>query len=237
MFEDALVESVGRVRTSSRYWMIATSSLQAIVMAAVILIPLLYPEALPRSAVMAKLTVPVPPRAAAPRPVQTVKAIHAAAASNPLVVPTTPAKITIVKDDAPPQMENTVAMGPTSPSGPVGVPFALSVASTPLPFVKVAAKPGRQSVSSGVMAGKILTKTVPSYPAIARAAHVSGAVVLHASISKTGAIEGLTVVSGPEMLRAAAVEAVKSWRYMPYLLNGEATEVETTVTVNFNLGG
>ena len=237
MFEDALVDSVGRVRTSSRYWMIATSSLQVIIMAVVILIPLLYPEALPRSVAMAKLTVPVPPRASEPRPVQAVQAIHAAAASNPLVVPTSPRTITMVKDDAPPQMQHTVAMGPTSPNGPAGVPFALSVASTPLPLVKVAVKPGRQSVSSGVMAGKILTKTVPSYPAIARAAHVSGAVVLHASISKTGAIKGLTVVSGPEMLRAAAVEAVKSWRYMPYLLNGEATEVETTVTVNFNLGG
>jgi len=134
MFEDALVESVGRVRTSSRYWMIATSSLQTIVMAVVILIPLLYPEALPRSAVMAKLTVPVPPRAAAPRPVQTVKAIHSVAASNPLVVPTSPRTIMMVKDDAPPQMESTVAMGTTSPSGPTGVPFALSVASTPLPL-------------------------------------------------------------------------------------------------------
>lgn len=237
MFEEALVESAGRVRTSSRYWMVATFSFQAIVMAIVILFPLLYPEALPRSVVMAKLTVPVPPRAAVPKVAQVVKAVHAVAASNPFVVPTTPTKITMVKDDAPPPMENTVAMNPTLSSGPVGVPLALSIAATPLPIVKAAVKPGRQSVSSGVMAGQILTKTVPSYPAIARAAHVSGVVVLHASISKAGTIEGLTIVSGPEMLRAAAVEAVRSWRYRPYLLNGEPTEVETTVTVNFSLGG
>jgi periplasmic protein TonB len=236
MFEDALVESAGRVRTKSRYWMIATFSFQAIVMAIVILIPLLYPEALPRSVVMAKLTVPVPPRAAVPRQVQVVRAVHAAA-SNPLIVPTTPTKITMVKDDAPPQMPNSVPMGEAKSDGPVGVPLALSVAATPLPMVKVAVKPARQNVSSGVMAGQILTKTMPSYPAIARAAHVYGTVVLHASISKAGTIEGLAVISGPEMLRAAAVEAVKSWRYRPYLLNGEPTEVETTVTVNFSLGG
>jgi len=237
MFEDALVESAGRVRTSSRYWVVATFSFQVMVMAIVILIPLLYPEALPRSVVLAKLTVPLPPHAAVPRPVQVVKAVHTAVASNPYIVPATPTKITMVKDDAPPQMPDTVGMGPASPSGPVGLPPALSLAATPLPMVKVAVKPTRQSVSSGVMVGFLLNKTVPSYPAIARAAHVSGAVVLHASISKAGTIEGLTVVSGPEMLRAAAVEAVKSWRYRPYLLSGEPTEVETTVTVNFTLGG
>ena len=86
------------------------------------------------------------------------------------------------------------------------------------------------------MAGSIIEKTTPSYPAIAKAAHVSGAVVLHAIIGKNGAIQNLTVISGPEMLRASAVEAVQHWRYKPYLLNGEPTEVDTTVTVNFNFG-
>jgi protein TonB len=61
--------------------------------------------------------------------------------------------------------------------------------------------------------------------------------VLHATISKTGTIEGLTVVSGPPMLQAAALSAVKTWRYKPYLLNGEPVEVETTVNVVFNMGG
>ena len=63
------------------------------------------------------------------------------------------------------------------------------------------------------------------------------AVVLHAIISKTGTIESLQVVSGPEMLRASALEAVRQWRYKPYLLNGEPTEVDTAITVNFSFGG
>jgi protein TonB len=87
------------------------------------------------------------------------------------------------------------------------------------------------------MAGQIVSKTAPVYPAIARAAHVSGVVVLHAVISKTGAIESLSVVSGPEMLRASAVAAVQAWKYKPYLLNGDPTEVETTITVNFSFAG
>ncbi len=96
---------------------------------------------------------------------------------------------------------------------------------------------GPTRVSAGVVAGLILSKTTPVYPPIAKAAHVSGTVVLHALISKTGTIDNLTVVSGPEMLRAAALDAVRQWRYKPYLLNGEPTEVDTTVTVNFNFGG
>jgi len=62
-------------------------------------------------------------------------------------------------------------------------------------------------------------------------------VVLQAVISKTGTIEKLTVVSGPQMLQSAALQAVQNWRYKPYLLNGEPTEVDTQITVNFNFGG
>jgi len=62
---------------------------------------------------------------------------------------------------------------------------------------------------------------------------VSGTVVLRAMISKTGMIENLTVQSGPVMLRQAALDGVRNWRYRPFLLNGEATDVDTTITVNF----
>ncbi len=96
---------------------------------------------------------------------------------------------------------------------------------------------GPTRVSSGVMQSLKLSGSNPEYPPIARAAHVSGAVVLHAIISKNGTITDLTVISGPEMLRKAATEAAKDWRYKPYLLNGEPTEVDTEITINFNFGG
>jgi protein TonB len=66
---------------------------------------------------------------------------------------------------------------------------------------------------------------------------VQGTVELRAIISKTGTIENLAVLSGHAMLVGAAVEAVKHWRYRPYMLNGEPIEVETEITVNFTLGG
>jgi protein TonB len=104
------------------------------------------------------------------------------------------------------------------------------------PRVKVAA-PTKMSISAGVAGGLLIQKTAPVYPQIAREARVSGTVVIQATISKTGAIEKLHAVSGPTMLRQPAMDAVKTWHYKPYMLDGEPVDVETTVSVNFTLGG
>jgi protein TonB len=87
------------------------------------------------------------------------------------------------------------------------------------------------------MQGRLLTPMHPVYPAIAKAAHVEGAVVVEAVISRMGTIESLHVVSGPAMLQNAALDAIREARYQPYRLNGEPTEVQTTITVNFRIGG
>jgi TonB family protein len=85
------------------------------------------------------------------------------------------------------------------------------------------------------MAGQILNKVQPIYPADARASHISGSVVLHAIIGKDGHVAKLEAISGPEELRGAAMDAVNQWTYKPYLLNGEPTEVDTTIVINFNI--
>jgi TonB family protein len=91
-------------------------------------------------------------------------------------------------------------------------------------------------VSPGTMAGAILTKVDPVYPEMAKAAHVSGTVVLRATISKQGRVENVEWVSGPPMLISSSVDAVKQWTYSPYLLNGEPVEVATTINVNYTFG-
>lgn len=106
----------------------------------------------------------------------------------------------------------------------------------PKPVVKAEA-PKKIAISSGVATGLLLQKVQPVYPAIAKAARVSGTVVLQATISKSGTIENLRVVSGPAMLQQAAMDAVRNWRYKPYLLNGDPVEVDTQVNVIFSLGG
>ena len=90
-------------------------------------------------------------------------------------------------------------------------------------------------VSSGVMAGLILHKVDPVYPEDAKATGVSGAVVMAAMIDDLGKIAKLTVVSGPEKLRDAALDAVNQWTYKPFLLNGKPVFVQTQITVNFTI--
>ena len=100
-----------------------------------------------------------------------------------------------------------------------------------------AAAPKKVNISAGVAVGMLIQRTQPVYPPIAKAARVSGTVVLQATISKAGTIQNLRVVSGPAMLQQSALDAVKTWRYRPYLLNNEPVEVETTINVIFSLGG
>ena len=94
---------------------------------------------------------------------------------------------------------------------------------------------GPARISGGVMAGQVVSKVAPVYPPDAKAAGVQGAVVLRAVISTAGEVENLQVISGPKELLGSAIDAVRQWTYKPYLLNGEPTEVETTITVNYQL--
>lgn len=95
--------------------------------------------------------------------------------------------------------------------------------------------PQRIRVSAPVAGGMLIRKVNPVYPPLARQARVSGTVVLKAIIGKDGSIENLTLVSGHPLLAPAAIEAVKQWKYRPFLLNGRPLQVETEVTVNFAL--
>lgn len=85
--------------------------------------------------------------------------------------------------------------------------------------------------------GDLIRKVQPTYPPLARSARIQGTVVLQAVISKEGAIENLKVVTGHPMLAPAAIEAVRQWRYRPYVLNNDPVEVETQITVKFSLAG
>ncbi len=110
-----------------------------------------------------------------------------------------------------------------------GIPIVITIPAHPIPV--------KPLLVSHLAEANLLHKVQPVYPLLARQARVQGAVELRAIIGKTGAIENLAVVRGHPMLATAAVEAVKQWRYRPYLLNGEPIEVETDITVNFFLSG
>lgn len=118
---------------------------------------------------------------------------------------------------------------------------ALSVAGTspkPPPIGGPASGGGGAagSCSGDVIGGQMLEKPAPTYPAAAISAHVTGIVTVRAFIAKDGTVKSATVVSGPELLRGAAVDAVKAWKYRPFMECGQPVEAETTVSLNFNLG-
>jgi protein TonB len=240
MFETSIVESSGALKTNSGRFVWMTAAFNTAVVGAMILVPLLYPEALPRTLMTSVVMAPPPPpHAASVQPVRPQRPVQAVAAQDIYTAPTRiPNTIARVTDDPPPVIGSSIGVpvAGAMDGGGNGIPAALGTGALPLVTV-VKPKPSTPvAISSGVIAGNKLSGNDPVYPAIAKAARVSGAVVLHAIISKTGEMQRLTVVSGPEMLRSSAVAAVQTWRYRPYLLNGEATDVETTITVNFSFG-
>jgi protein TonB len=121
------------------------------------------------------------------------------------------------------------------PSGaPNGLPLAILGGTRPV--LPIAPAPTLRTFrNSNLLVGRLVNRVRPDYPYPAKTAHVQGAVVLAAIISKAGTIEDLRVLSGHPMLVAAAIKAVSQWRYRPYILNGEPVEVETQITVNFTL--
>jgi protein TonB len=126
---------------------------------------------------------------------------------------------------------------PNAPALPSGSPRGIdigfvSVTPTVLPPPPAPSRPIR---TSAVMEGNLIRRVEPQYPAIAKQIHLQGAVVLNAIISRDGNIERIEVASGPALLALAAREAVRQWKYRPYLLNGEPVEVQTQITVNFTL--
>ena len=106
-----------------------------------------------------------------------------------------------------------------------------------LPAALPPAAPAKLLRLSHISEGSLLHKVQPAYPALARSARIQGVVVLQAVISKQGTIENLVVLAGHPMLVPAAINAVRQWRYQPYILNAEPVEVETQITVNFSLAG
>jgi protein TonB len=240
MFENSLVESrVHQFSSSERWTTLVSISLQFAVAAIVIALPSLHPEALPFHSDAPKMLLPAPPKP----PVPVVHTERASATSTNTVAPSSVRSISLQRfspssgfltNDKPLLASIGMDMGaPNSFSGIAGV----GDGHEPSVTIAQPRATGRPTVSGGVSQGMLIAPIRPVYPAIAKAAHVEGTVVVDAIISSTGTIEGLHVLSGPAMLQSAAIDAIRAARYRPYRLNGAPTEVQTTITVNFRLGG
>jgi protein TonB len=243
MFEDSLIESGGKLSTKRGMTTTVSFLLQMCLIGILVLLPLIFTEALPKAQLMTFLVAPPPPPPPPPPPAQQivkVVKIQSEIINGQLRTPTKiPEKIQMIKEEeAPPMMASGGVMGGVPggvPGGQMGgVIGGIINSAAAVPRV---ATPQRVRVSQGVSQGLIIRKVQPNYPPLARSARIQGNVLLAAVISKDGSIEGLHVISGHPMLVPAALDAVKQWKYKPYLLNGDAVEVETQITVIFSLSG
>ena len=91
-------------------------------------------------------------------------------------------------------------------------------------------------VAAGAIAGSVVFRVNPIYPPDAKANRIQGAVVIEVIIGKDGAIQNINSVTGPEILQQSALDAIRQWIYKPYVLNGQPVEVQSTITINYNLG-
>ena len=246
MFEDSLIESGNRLKTKRGTTTAISFVLQALLVGVLVLIPLIFTEALPKTQLMTFLVAPPPPPPPPPppaaAPVRVVRQVQSDLVNGQLRTPTKiPQKVHMIKEDEapPPEMATGGVVGGVPggvPGGQMGGVIGGIISSTPVAVPKVAT-PQRVRVSLGVSQGLLVKKVQPAYPPLARQARIQGTVLLQAEISKDGTIENLRLISGHPMLAPAAIEAVKQWRYKPYMLNGEPVAVETQVQVNFTLSG
>jgi protein TonB len=238
MFEDSTFESTGRIRTRSRRWMFAALVFNGSILLTLILIPLIYPNALPSHMMPSLLVAPEVPKPQTPTHAEHLR--PAAADHSPDArIPEFSAPRIIPRSMPIPDIGDQPFVGPdiaieTQPGIPGGDGKGIFNSGHPTVVVHAPA-PSVVHLPSKFVEGTLFYKTLPQYPVIAKATGQQGTVVLQAMISKSGTIENLQVVSGPPMLRQAAIDAVKTWRYRPYLLNQQPVEVETTVNVIFKL--
>jgi protein TonB len=247
MFEDSLFSSgisLDKQRSARRIrrFALASIALQLLILAAFLAVPLVFPESLPLLSVAPKpasLLLKRPSPRVEPKRLPT----SPAAASMPAPSPT-PQRINVhggsVFVHGSPTVE--ASSGPVIPAGNVfgagsgPIPGIGSSSAAPTVVTVTPKRTEPLAISSGVTQGMLLAPITPTYPPIARAAKVQGTVVLTAVIDKQGHITGLRVLSGPPMLQNAALDAVSLARYRPFLLNGQPTDITTTIQVNFRLG-
>lgn len=240
MFADSLLENHWANHGRRGWTTLASFALQALGIAILLTLPLIYTEGLPKLHLVS-MSAPLPPPGPPPATQQHSGARPAESnIFHGIVVapPTIPVGVKPIIDDSAPTEACTICVpegiGPISNSNPVPGALGMTAAFVPPPPPKPVARPPR---ISHMMEGNLIYKVQPVYPPLARAARIQGAVHLRAIISRNGIIENLQAIDGHPMLIQAAIDAVRQWRYRPYILNDEPVEVETQVTVNFSLSG
>jgi protein TonB len=246
MFADGVLD-FGQQKKRQSFATVTSFILNCLAIGVMLIMPLAFPEGLPKAQLLTFLVAPPPPPPPPPPAAEVQRVVRQVQTdmlnTGQLRTPSRiPRRVQMIREeDAPPPMPSVGGVVGGVPGGIPGgqlggviggIVSATSNAAIPK-FVPVT--PQRVRISQGVTRGLLIQKVEPQYPPLARAARVQGDVVLSAVIDTNGQITNLQLVSGHPMLVPAAIAAVKQWRYKPYLLNGQPVEVETTITVIFSL--
>ena len=243
MFRDSLLEECTDRGTRRRWTTLSSFAIQIAAACLCVILPLLYPEALPLMHASSALLMP-PPSGGPPSPPDHMVA-HTATA--PVVRQDDPQKI-----HAPGRIPNHIdttadvssQIAAACTTCIVGAPPGIGASSvSPVmrdilgatPHAVVRPPVSSIRVSPGVQQGLLISRVEPKYSEIARTTRTQGDVILAATIGRDGRIENLHVISGHPLLVSLALDAVKQWRYRPYMLGTEPVEVETQITVRFRL--
>lgn len=250
MFEQSLL--VDKNKTQATSSLLISLMVQVGLVCVLVVIPLIYFEALPMAQLSGSLVAPPPPPPPppppAPAPVKVVKVAPRQMDANRLMAPKQiPKEIAMIKeDDLPPVASAGVTGGvpggvPGGVGGGVlggvlgGIPNAAPPPPPPPKKEEKPKTPERIRVGGNVQSAKLVRQPKPVYPPLAKQARIQGTVKFTAVIGKDGTIQNLQLVSGHPLLVQSAQEAVKQWVYQPTLLNGDAVEVITQIDVNFTL--
>ena len=243
MFDAIDVSQRGR-----KPWTMGVSLIgQAVLVGLAIVLPLVTTEALPHTGLATMWLPPTPPPARrAPPTAQPIRRPAHVSNLNAAMAPARiPERVATIDEPAPPADRDNYGGVPGGTGDPLqrgstmigGMGLQLAPPPPPPAAPKPAAPASVPRIRVGGMLqnGKLISAPQPVYPAIARAARISGTVRLQAVIARDGAIMDLRLVSGHPLLVAAAMAAVRQWVFRPTLLNSEPVEVATDITVNFTL--
>jgi protein TonB len=238
LFHDSLVISGAKLRPLSPWAAVGSVALLSLLLLALVVIPLFHTDTLPKRETLTMLYVPP---AGAPSNVTRLTVPTSTLRNTPTKM-STPSPVHTTQDAPSPAVVTTGGLVGGVPGGVVGgIPggvlsdllrsngAAPVLASTPAPAPKRIRVPARTAEAN------LVYDVAPKYPPEAGRARIEGTVVLLAVIGKDGIVQDVRVQSGLSVLAQAAMEAVKQWRYRPYFLNGEPVEVDSQITINFNL--
>ncbi len=243
MFEEMVISSPNPKKTNKPWTVLVSMAFQCLFLLILILIPLIYTEALPKAMMATMLTAPPPPPPPPPPPaiaqvVHVKPQAHLMDAGKLIQPRVIPKEVKQIREEAEPDV--SVGMTGGVPGGVAGGSMG-GVLGGVIGGMGTAPPPPRPHqtgplrVGGNVIAARIVNRVQPVYPPLARQTRISGTVRLHAIIGKDGTVQQLEVMSGHPLLQQNALDAVRQWRYQPTLLNGEPVDVDTTIDVIFSL--